>query len=382
MGEEVSAVMILLNERPIIILFDSGASQDFMNSACAKRAKLTHVGLGVPYVISTPGCRVDADRMAQKVPLNLSERVFSTNHIILCGQGIDFIVGMNWMGLYKAILDVTNRLVHLNSPVYGKVTLHLCVISRIKTSLYHVVEGKIGEIHVVREFSDVIPNDLPGMPPERVIEFKIELQPGTAPTAKAPYWMTPIESTELKIQLQELQDKGFFCPSSSSWGCRALFVSKKDKDLRLCVNYRPLNVVTIKNKYPLSCIDLLFDQLMGTHVFSKIDLRSGYHQIKICAEDIPMIAFSKRYGLYEYLVISFGLMNATAHFMYLMISVFMTKLDSLSCFSLMTYLYIQRVRMNMKSICESCFNNSETISLMQSLASVSSILMKCHSWAT
>jgi hypothetical protein len=106
-----------------------------------------------------------------------------------------------------------------------------------------------------------------------------------------------------------------------------LFVSKKDKDLRLCVDYQPLNAVTIKNKYPLPCIDILFDQLAGAQVFSKIDLPSGYHQIKICAEDIPKTAFSMRYGLYGYLVISFGLTNALAHFMYLMNSVFMLELD-------------------------------------------------------
>jgi hypothetical protein len=104
-------------------------------------------------------------------------------------------------------------------------------------------------------------------------------------------------------------------------------VEKKDKEMRLCVDYRSLNAVTIKNKYPLPCIDILFDQLAGAQVFSKIDLRSGYHQIKIHAEDIPKTAFMTRYGLYEYLVISFGLMNASAHFMYLMNLVFMPELD-------------------------------------------------------
>jgi hypothetical protein len=127
--------------------------------------------------------------------------------------------------------------------------------------------------------------------------------------------------------LKDLLDKCFICPSSSPWGCPALFVSKKDKGLRLCVDYRPLNAVTIKNKYPLPRIDILFDQLVGAQVFSKIDLRSGYHQIKIHDEDIPKTVFSTRYGLYEYLVMSFGLINAPAHFMYLMNSVFMPELD-------------------------------------------------------
>jgi hypothetical protein len=139
--------------------------------------------------------------------------------------------------------------------------------------------------------------------------------------------MRPKELAELKIQLKELLDKGYVRPSSSPWGCPAIFVKKKDHTLRLCVDYRPLNEVTIKNKYPLPRIDLLFDQLAGAKVFSKIDLRSGYHQIKIRPEDIPKTAFTTRYGLYEYLVMSFGPTNAPAHFMYLMNSVFMPELD-------------------------------------------------------
>ena len=140
--------------------------------------------------------------------------------------------------------------------------------------------------------------------------------------------MPPNELAELKKQLQELLDKGYIRPSTSSWGCPAIFVKKKDQSLRLCADYRLLNVVTIKNKYPLPRIDILFDQLFGAKIFSKIDLRSGYHQIKIRAEDILKTAFSTRYGLYEYLVMSFGLTNAPAHFMYLMNSVFMPELDN------------------------------------------------------
>ncbi|WVZ93411.1 hypothetical protein U9M48_039391, partial [Paspalum notatum var. saurae] len=140
--------------------------------------------------------------------------------------------------------------------------------------------------------------------------------------------MAPDELRELKVQPQEQMDKGFIRPSSSPWGCPALFVEKKDQGgKRLCVDYRPLNAVTIKNKYPLSHIDILFDRLAGAKVFSKIDLRSGYYQIKIVEEDIPKTAFSTRYGLYEYLVMSFGLTNAPAFFMYMMNSVFMNELD-------------------------------------------------------
>jgi hypothetical protein len=151
------------------------------------------------------------------------------------------------------------------------------------------------------------------MPPDRDVEFIIELQPGTTPISRWPYKMTPKELAELKVQLNELLDRGYIRPSSSPWGCPALFMKKKDKSLRLCVDYRPLNAITIKNKYLLPRIDILFDQLAGAKVFSKVD--------------VPKTAFSTRYGLYEYLVMSFGLTNAPAHFMYLMNSVFMPELD-------------------------------------------------------
>ena len=138
--------------------------------------------------------------------------------------------------------------------------------------------------------------------------------------------MPPNELAELKTQLQDLLEKGFIRPSSSPWGCPAIFVNK-DQTLWMCVDYRPLNEVTIKNKYPLPRIDILFDQLTRARVFSKIDLRSGYHQIRIQPKDIPKTAFTTRYGLFEYLVMSFGLTNAPAHFTYLMNSVFMPELD-------------------------------------------------------
>jgi hypothetical protein len=228
---------------------------------------------------------------------------------------------------HRAVLDLVGRLVHLHSPVYSKVIIHLPVISRIKASLHHVVELKLEDIHVVREFLDVFLDDLSGIAPEKVIKFNIELQPSTAPIAKAPYKMSPVEFKELKIQRQGLLYKGYIHPSTSPWGRSMLFVEKKDKELRRCVDYRPLNVVTIRNKYPLMHIDILFDQLAGVQVFSKIHLCSGYHQIKICAEDIPKTAFTTRYGLFEYLVMSFRLTNAPAHFMYHMNSVFMPELD-------------------------------------------------------
>jgi hypothetical protein len=327
MGEEVLASMFFLNEHPVIILFDSGASYNFMSSTCARKVKLSLVVSGAPYVISIPGGRVDSNRIVQKALLELSGRIFSTNLIILNDQGIDVILGMSWMKLHKAALDITGRLIHLDSPVYGKIILHLPTISHIKASLHHVVELKLKDIHVVWEFLNVFRDDLPRMPSKRAIEFKIELQPSTTPITKAPYKMPHVELKELKIQLQGLLDKGFIYPSISHWDYSALFVEKKDKDLRLCVDYHPLNTFTIKNKYLLLHIDILFDQLAGAQLFSKIDLWSSYHQIKIHAEDIPKMAFTMRYRLYEYLVMLFELMNAPTHFMYLMNSVFMPELD-------------------------------------------------------
>jgi hypothetical protein len=185
----------------------------------------------------------------------------------------------------------------------------------------------IADIPIVCEFSDAFPDDLSGLPLDHDVELKIELLPGTAPISRRSYRMPPNELAELKVQLNELLKKELIRPSLSPWGCPAIFVKKKDQSLWMCVDYRPLNAVTVKNKYPLPRIDILFDQLSKTKVFSKIDLRSGYHQIKIRPKDVPKTAFSMRYGLYEYLVMSFGLTNAPAHFMYLLNSVFMPKLD-------------------------------------------------------
>jgi hypothetical protein len=174
----------------------------------------------------------------------------------------------------------------------------------------------------------VFPEDLPGMPPDCDIEFSIELIPSTTPISKRPYTMDVKDLAQLKKQVEELLSKGFICPSSSPWGAPTLFVDKKDGSRRLCIDYRSFNEVTIKNKYPLPRIEDLFDQMRGVKVFSKIDLRSGYHQLKIRLEDIPKTAFTSRYGLYEFTMMSFGLTNAPAYFMYLMNKVFMEYLGN------------------------------------------------------
>jgi hypothetical protein len=225
------------------------------------------------------------------------------------------------------VLDVANRIVEVHSPTCGRFTLYLPSQGTTRSCAFYMIELPLKKIPVVCKYANVFPDELPGMTRDQDIEFAIELQSGTTPISKRPYQMPPAELAKLKKQLQELLDKGFIHPSTSPWGCPALFVKKKDERLRLCIYYRTFDAVTIKNKCPLPRIDVLFDQLVGAKVFSKIDLHSGYHQIKIRASNIPKTAFSTRYGLYEYLVMSFGLTNAPAYFMYLMNSVFIPKLD-------------------------------------------------------
>ncbi|XP_071683477.1 uncharacterized protein [Lolium perenne] len=183
------------------------------------------------------------------------------------------------------------------------------------------------QVPILCEYPDVFPEELPGMPPDRDIEFIIRLIPGTAPIAQRPYRMNPQELIELKRQLDDMLEKGLIRPSASPWGSPVIFVDKRDGTIRLCVDYRRLNDVTIKNKYPLPKIDDLFDQMNGAKVFSKIVLRTGYHQLKVRESYIPKTAFTTRYGLFECTVMSFGLTNAPAYFMNLMNKVFMEYLD-------------------------------------------------------
>ncbi|XP_015939833.1 uncharacterized protein LOC107465368 [Arachis duranensis] len=187
---------------------------------------------------------------------------------------------------------------------------------------------ELGEIPVVRDFSDVFPEDIPYFSPTREVEFSIDLVPGTGPISIAPYRMAPLELTELKNQLEELLQKGFIRISVSLWGAPVLFVKKKNGSMRLCADYRQLNKITVKNKYPFPRIDDLMDQLQGATVFSKIDLRSGYHQIRVREEDIQKTTFRMRYGHYEFTVMSFGLTNAPAVFMDYMNRIFRPYLNS------------------------------------------------------
>nr|GEX03789.1 putative reverse transcriptase domain-containing protein [Tanacetum cinerariifolium] len=189
-------------------------------------------------------------------------------------------------------------------------------------------EGKqLEDVPIVRDFHEIFPEDLPGIPPARQIEFQIDLVPGAAPVAQAPYRLEPSKMKELAEQLQELSDKGFIRPISSPWGAPVLFAKKKDGSFRMCIDYRELNKLTVKNRYPLPRIDDLFDQLQGSSVYSKINLRLGYHQLRVREEDIPKTVFRTRYGHYEFQLIPFGLTNAPVVFMDLMNRVCKPYLD-------------------------------------------------------
>lgn len=181
---------------------------------------------------------------------------------------------------------------------------------------------------LLQEFSDVFPEDLPkGLPVHRAVDHQIELVPDSQPPYKQIYRMSPAELEEVKSQVQELLEKGFIQPSKSPYGAPILFVPKPDGKWRMCIDYRALNKLTIKNRYPLPRIDDMIDQLSGAVVFSKLDLASGYHQVRIVPEDVPKTAFRTRYGHYEFLVMPFGLTNAPATFMRLMNDVFHEYLD-------------------------------------------------------
>ncbi|KAL0554620.1 hypothetical protein IC582_008546 [Cucumis melo] len=239
--------------------------------------------------------------------------------LVLDMQDFDVILGMDWLSANHASIDYFGKEVIFNPPSGTSFKFKgagiVCipkVISAMKASkllsqgtwsiLASIVDTREQEVPlssepVVREYPDVFLDKLPGLPPPRKIDFTIELEPDTAPISRAPYRMAPAELKELKVQLQELLDKGFIRPSVSPWGAPVLFVKKKDGSMRLCIDYRELNKVIVKNRYPLPRIDDLFDQLQGATVFSKIDLRSGYHQRRIRNSDIPKTAFRSRTGI-------------------------------------------------------------------------------------
>ncbi|KAL0539843.1 hypothetical protein IC582_024064 [Cucumis melo] len=282
--------------------------------------------------------------------IEIAGHVIEVTLLVLDMLDFDVILGMDWLAANHASIDCSRKEVTFNPPsrasfkFKGEGSRSLPqVISAIRASkllsqgtwaiLASVVDTREADVSlssepVVKDYPDVFPEELPGLPPHREVEFAIELEPGMVSISRAPYRMAPAELKELKVQLQELLDKGFIRPSVSPWGAPVLFVKKKDGSMRLCIDYRELNKVTVKNRYPLPRIDDLFDQLQGATVLSKIDLRSGYHQLRIKDEDVPKTAFRSRYEHYEFIVMSFGLTNAPAVFMDLMNRVFREFLDT------------------------------------------------------
>ncbi|KAI3823046.1 hypothetical protein L1987_04472 [Smallanthus sonchifolius] len=261
----------------------------------------------------------------------------------------DIIIGMDWLSKHHAEVICYEKCIRIPLPsgdtlvIFGEkpcrgLQLMSCTLAqkylrkKYVAFLAHVVDTKdkgkkLQDIPIIRDFPEVFPEDLPGLPPPRQVEFRIDLVPGATPVAKAPYRLAPSKMQELASQLQELSSKGFIRPSHSPWGAPVLFVKKKDGSFQMCINYRELNKPIIKNRYPLPRIDDLFDQLQGSTCFSKIDLRSGYHQLRVLDEDIPKTVFRTRYGHYEFMVMPFGSTNAPAVFMDLMNRVCKPYLD-------------------------------------------------------
>jgi hypothetical protein len=252
---------------------------------------------------------------------------FLANLIILHSKGIDIILGINWLRKYDGVILCAKRAIRLTKEDDTVVEFNATMQVDQASLLNQVHRTSLEEIRVVQEFPDVISEQLPGIPLDCDIEFIIELLPGTPPISNRLYRMLVNELAELKKQIAELQSKGFIRPTSSPWGAPVLLVEKKDGTQRMCVDYRSLNEVTIKNKYPLPRIVDLFDQMKGASDFSKINLRSGYHQLKIREPDMPKTTFHTRYGLYEYIVMSFGLTNVPAYFLYIMNKVFVEYLE-------------------------------------------------------
>ena len=331
-------------------LVDPGATHSFASKPFLDRFQIETQPLEGRMRVSLPaGDPLLADRVVRDSRVLIEGQEFPADLVALDMRDFDVVLSMNWLSRHRPTLDCYKKEVKLHRP--GKLEvkfrglrreLSSCMISAMTAQkmlrkgcqgyLAYVVEtGKEGtildEISVVREFPDVFPNDIAGLPPEREVEFTIDLIPGTKPISSPPYRMAPAELRELKAQLEELLSKGFIRPSISPWGAPVLFVKKKDGSLRLCIDNRQLNRVTIRNQYPLPRIYELFDQLQGSRVYSKIDLRSGCHQLRVQESDVPKTAFRTRYGHYEFLVMPFGLTNAPAAFMDLMNRVFQPYLD-------------------------------------------------------
>ncbi|GJT37035.1 putative reverse transcriptase domain-containing protein [Tanacetum coccineum] len=333
--DNVVAGTFLLNNRYAYILFDTGADRSFVSTTFSSQIDITPSTLDHYYDVELADGRIiGLNTILKGCTLNFLNHQFNINLMPVELGSFDAIIGMDWLAKYQAVIACAEKIVripwknktliiHGDGSTQGNVT-RLNIISCTKTQKYmekgfpiflaHVTTREIEDksekkrlenVSIVRDFPEVFPEDLPGLPPTRQVEFQIDLVPGAAPVARAPYRLAPSEMKELSEQLKELSDKGFIRPSSSPWGAPVLFVKKKDGSFRMCIDYRELNKLTVKNRYPLPRIDDLFDQLQGSSVYSKIDLRSGYHQLRVREEDILKTAFRTRYGHYEFQVMPF-----------------------------------------------------------------------------
>ncbi|GJU95793.1 putative reverse transcriptase domain-containing protein [Tanacetum coccineum] len=302
----------LLNQHLARVLFDSRADKSFISISLASMLNIPPITIDTFYDIEMAnGNLVSTNTIIQGATLTLLNQPFEIDLMSIKLDSFNVVIGMDWLSKHHARIICDEKVVHI--PIDGETLIIRAQVMEKKSD-----EKRLEDIPVVREFPEVFPEDLPGLPPVRQVEFQIDLTPGAMPVARAPYRLAPLEMHELSNQLQELADRGFIRPSTSPWGAPVLFVKKKDGSFRMCIDYRELNKLTIKNRYPLPRIDDLFDQLQGSSVYSKIDLRSGYHQLRVRDEDIPKTAFRTRYGHYEFQVMPFGLTNAPAVFMDLM----------------------------------------------------------------
>ena len=347
---DVVTVIISILDHDAYTLVDLGATHSFASNPFLDRFQIETQPLeGRMRVFLPIGDPLVSDRVIRDSRVFIGGQEFPTYLMALDMRDFDVVLGMDWLSRHRATVDCYKKEVKLDRPRKLEVKFKgICIelsssmISSMEAQrmlskgcrsyLAYVVETRkkgtlVDQIPVVREFPNVFPDDTAGLPPDREVEFTIDLIPGTEPISIPPYRMSHTELRELKAQLEELLSKGFIRPSISPWGALVLFVKKKDGSLRLCIDYRQLNRVTIHNQYPLPRIDELFDQLQGSRGYSKIDLRSGYHQLKVQEGDVPKTAFRTHYGHYEFLVMPFGLTNAPAAFMDFMNRVFQSYLD-------------------------------------------------------
>ncbi|GJU16309.1 putative reverse transcriptase domain-containing protein [Tanacetum coccineum] len=326
----------LLNNHYASILFDTGADRSFISTAFSSLINIAPTPLENCYDVElADGKLVRIDTIIRGCTLDFLDHPFNIDLMPVELGSFDVIIGMDWLRRCHAVIMCDEKLVQVP---YGNETLTFCgnEISNERESRLTISakkgeeksEGKqLKDVPIVRDFPEVFPEDLPGLPLARPVEFQINLTLGAAPVARAPYRLAPSKMKELSEQLQELSNKGFIRPSSSPWGAPVLFVKKKDRSFRMCIDYHELNKLTVKNRYPLSRIDDLFDQLQGSSIYSKIDLRSRYHQLRVREQDILKTAFRTRYGHYEFWVMPFGLTNAPTVFMDLMNRVCKPYLD-------------------------------------------------------